>query len=311
MAEEVIVARNLTRRFGDFTAVDHVSFSVQAGEVVGYLGPNGSGKTTTIRMLLGLLLPSEGEARVLGCDVVRQAEIIRRQVGYMSQKFALYLDLTVGENLAFYAGVYGERRRARLEEVLDLIGLRALERERVSDLSTGWRQRLALGTAIVHRPRLLFLDEPTSGVDPAARRAFWDLIYALADEGVTALVTTHYMDEAEYCGRVGIMRQGRLLAIDTPSALKAAALPGLAWDVFVDADEAQRGARLLMALNALDTCPWVLRAGLVSDHLRAITPQDVTRAALEAYLSENGIPHPRAEQVQPTLEDVFLALAAH
>ncbi len=310
MAEEVIVARDLTRRFGDFTAVDHVSFTVQAGEVVGYLGPNGSGKTTTIRMLLGLLLPSEGEARVLGYDVVRQAEHIRRQVGYMSQKFALYNDLTVGENLAFYAGVYGERQRARLEEVLDLIGLRPLERERVSNLSTGWRQRLALGTAIVHRPRLLFLDEPTSGVDPSARRAFWDLIYALADEGVTALVTTHYMDEAEYCGRVGIMRQGRLLAMDTPSALKATALPGLAWDVSVEAAEAERGARLLLALNALETCPFVLRAGLAGDHLRAITPPEVSRADLVSYLQEKGLPQPQAERVEPTLEDVFLALAA-
>jgi ABC-2 type transport system ATP-binding protein len=310
MAEEVIVARDLTRRFGDFVAVDHVSFSIQAGEVVGYLGPNGSGKTTTIRMLLGLLLPSAGEARVLGYDVVRQAEHIRRQVGYMSQKFALYHDLTVGENLAFYAGVYGERRRERLEEVLDLIGLRALEHERVSDLSTGWRQRLALGTAIVHRPRLLFLDEPTSGVDPAARRAFWDLIYTLAAEGVTALVTTHYMDEAEYCGRVGIMRQGRLLAMDTPSALKASALPGLAWDIFVETGEAERGARLLRALDALEACPWVLRAGLVGDHLRAITPAEVTALTLQTYLSEKGVASARAEPVEPTLEDVFLALAA-
>jgi ABC-2 type transport system ATP-binding protein len=175
---EVIVAKNLTRRFGDFTAVDHLSFTVKAGEVVGYLGPNGSGKTTTIRMLLGLLLPSEGEARVLGFDVVRQSEQVRARVGYMSQKFALYYDLTVGENLAFYAGVYGERSRQRLEEVLDLVGLRSQERERVSNLSTGWRQRLALGTAIVHRPQLLFLDEPTSGVDPTARRAFWELSIA-------------------------------------------------------------------------------------------------------------------------------------
>lgn len=312
MDEEVIVARNLTRRFGEFTAVDHISFSVNAGEVVGYLGPNGSGKTTTIRMLLGLLLPSEGEARVLGYDVVRQAEQVRARVGYMSQKFALYHDLTVGENLAFYAGVYGERSRARLEEVLDLVGLRQLERERVSNLSAGWRQRLALGTAIVHHPRLLFLDEPTSGVDPTARRTFWDLIYTLVADGVTALVTTHYMDEAEYCGRVGIMRDGQLLAMDTSTALKVSALPGLAWDVFVEAEgEAGAGtAPLLAVLNALETCPCVLRAGLAGDHLRAITPPDVDAGTLQARLAETGITGIRLETVEPTLEDVFLALAS-
>jgi len=309
----VILAENLTRRFGDFVAVDHVSFSVQRGEVVGYLGPNGSGKTTTIRMLLGLLLPSEGSARVLGYDVVSQSEEVRACSGYMSQKFALYHDLTVGENLAFYAGVYGIRQRERLAEVLELMGLRELERQRVSELSTGWRQRLALATAIVHRPQLLFLDEPTSGVDPAARRAFWDLIYELVEQGVTALVTTHYMDEAEYCGRVGIMRDGRLLAMDTPTALKEKALPGLAWDVFVEMQAAQGESQspLLRALNALLECPCVLRAGLVSDHLRAITPHEVTADTLLASLAEAGIAGSRVEQIEPTLEDVFLALAAH
>ena len=176
MGEEVIIAKNLTKRFGDFTAVDHISFSAYAGEILGYLGPNGSGKTTTIRMLLGLLLPTEGSAAVLGYDVRQQSELIRLNVGYMSQKFALYNDLTVRENLVFYAGVYGVLDRKRLAEVLQMLGLQSLERERVGNLSTGWRQRLALGTAIVHRPKLLFLDEPTSGVDPNARRAFWDLI---------------------------------------------------------------------------------------------------------------------------------------
>ena len=301
MPEEVILARNLTKRFGDFTAVDHISFTVSAGEVVGYLGPNGSGKTTTIRMLLGLLHPSEGEATVLGYDIIRQSERVRERVGYMSQKFALYHDLTVGENLAFYAGVYGVDERTRLEEVLDLIGLRSLESERVSDLSTGWRQRLALGTAIVHQPRLLFLDEPTSGVDPTARRAFWDLIYNVVAQGVTALVTTHYMDEAEYCGRVGIMRDGKLLAMDTPSALKHSALPGLAWDVFAQP--------LLPALAALQHCSCVLRAGLTADHLRAITPFDTKASILQASLREAGLRIERIELVEPTLEDVFLALA--
>jgi ABC-2 type transport system ATP-binding protein len=301
MAEEVIRAHNLTKLFDSFTAVDHISFSVAAGEVVGYLGPNGSGKTTTIRMLLGLLRPSEGEATVLGYDIVRQSERVRERVGYMSQKFALYHDLTVRENLAFYAGVYGVRDQSRLVEVLDLIGLHSLEAERVSNLSTGWKQRLALGTAIVHRPRLLFLDEPTSGVDPTARRAFWDLIYTVVALGVTALVTTHYMDEAEYCGRVGIMRDGKLLAMDSPSALKQHAMPGLTWDVFAQP--------LLPALRTLEQCPCVLRAGLTGDHLRAITPSDANAETLHNSLREAGIQVERIELVEPTLEDVFLALA--
>jgi ABC-2 type transport system ATP-binding protein len=301
----VIQARELTRRFGSgpeaFTAVDSVSFSVQAGEVVGYLGPNGSGKTTTIRMLLGLLRPTQGEATVLGYDVVRQAEQVRARVGYMSQKFALYHDLSARENLAFYAGVYGVTDPRRLEEVLELVGLRAMQNERVQALAAGWRQRLALGTAIVHRPRLLFLDEPTSGVDPGARRAFWDLIYLLVEQGVTAMVTTHYMDEAEYCGRVGIMRAGKLLAMAPPSELKEKALPGKAWDVFA--------SPLLPALMALEKCPGVLRAGLSGDHLRTITPAPVEAAQLLAALEAAGIVGGRIEPVEPTLEDVFLALA--
>ena len=299
---EVIRTQDLTKRFGDFTAVDHVTFTVKTGEVVGYLGPNGSGKTTTIRMLMGLLLPSEGSAQVLGYDVVIQSEQIRERVGYMSQKFALYHELTVVENLTFYAGVYGIRERKRLQEVLALVGLVEQARERVSELSTGWKQRLALATAIVHRPQLLFLDEPTSGVDPTARRAFWDLIYTLVDQGVTALVTTHYMDEAEHCGRVGIMRDGQLLAIDTPSNLKETALPGLAWDVFAKP--------LLPALNRLGSYPGVLRVGLVGDHLRAITEARVKEKALDKHLKEAGISVSHLERVTPTLEDVFLALAA-
>jgi ABC-2 type transport system ATP-binding protein len=298
---EVITVTNLTKKFGDFLAVDHISFTVNAGEVVGYLGPNGSGKTTTIRMLLGLLTPTDGQARVLGFDSARQSEQVRQHSGYMSQKFALYQELTVSENLAFYAGVYGIRDQARLEQVLALTGLRDHARERVSNLSTGWKQRLALGTAIVHRPKLLFLDEPTSGVDPTARRAFWDLIYEVVAQGVTALVTTHYMDEAEYCGRVGIMRNGKLLALETPSVLKETALPGLAWDI--------TATPVLAALDALEHCTCVSRAGLAGDHLRAITPANISADFLRARLAEKGIREVQIEQVTPTLEDVFLALA--
>lgn len=309
----VIQAENLTRYFGDFLAVDHVSFKIKPGEVVGYLGPNGSGKTTTIRMLLGLLRPSDGSASVLGYDVVSQSEPLRARVGYMSQKFALYFDLTVHENLAFYAGVYGIRDRVRIDQVIDLVGLRGQENQRVAGLSTGWRQRLALATAIVHEPRLLFLDEPTSGVDPRARRAFWDLIYELVEHGVTALVTTHYMDEAEYCNRVGIMRNGRLLAFDTPSALKTEALPGLAWDVLLEgtSETGMQASSLPMlhVLNALQGCPCVLRAGLVSDHLRAITSPDMTQAGFQDALQQIGVTNVQLEVVEPTLEDVFLSLA--
>jgi ABC-2 type transport system ATP-binding protein len=297
----VIHVENLTRRFGSFTAVDHISFDVRAGEVVGYLGPNGSGKTTTIRMLLGLIRPSEGRAQVLGYDIERDTERLRAECGYMSQKFSLYDELTVWENLTFYAGVYGVNQRTRLREVLGWVGLVGQEKQRTTALSSGWRQRLALAIALIHRPRLLFLDEPTSGVDPSARRAFWDLIYTLSEQGVTVLVTTHYMDEAEYCGRVGIMRAGKLLAMDAPSALKAQALPGSAWDVFA--------APLLDALAVLERAPGVLRAGLAGDHLRAITSADVDEAALRATLTSAGIVVQQVERVEPTLEDVFLALA--
>jgi ABC-2 type transport system ATP-binding protein len=197
MSLPVIYVENLTRRFGDFVAVDHINFEVNAGEVVGYLGPNGSGKTTTIRMLLGLLEPTEGEATVLGFDAFKQSEEVRARSGYMSQKFAIYDDLTVLENLTFYGGVYGITDKARIAHTLEQVGLQGHEPTLTRSLSAGWRQRLALAIALVHEPKLLFLDEPTSGVDPTARRAFWDLIYELAESGVTILVTTHYMDEAE------------------------------------------------------------------------------------------------------------------
>jgi ABC-2 type transport system ATP-binding protein len=292
----------LTKRFGDFTAVDRVSFDVPAGEVVGFLGPNGSGKTTTIRMLLGLLLPTAGSAEVLGFDIRRDAERIRERVGYVSQKFALYYDLTVIENLQFYAGVYGTADPGRIREVLQLVGLEPFRRSMVGSLSTGWRQRLALATAIVHRPKLFFLDEPTSGVDPTARRAFWDLIYRLVEQGTTALVTTHYMDEAEYCGRVGILSGGRLLALDSPGALKRDALPGSAWDVYAEP--------LLPALAALAACPLVSRAGLAGDHLRAITPAGTEESDLRERVLPSGIVLTKLEKTEPTLEDVFLSLTA-
>jgi ABC-2 type transport system ATP-binding protein len=311
MAEIVIDVQKLTKRFGDFTAVNHVSFQVERGEVLGYLGPNGSGKTTTIRMLLGLLLPTEGDALVLGKSIRTQAEEIRPQVGYMSQKFALYDELTMRENLDFYAGVYGvpgKERAGRVREVIASLDLGGRENDQVGDLSGGWRQRLALGCALVHHPKLLFLDEPTSGVDPSARRVFWDLIYGLASQGVTIFVTTHYMDEAEHCHRAGIMFRGNLLALDTPSGLKTSALPGAAWDVSPD----HGGASLVTALTALHDVPGVVRAGLASDQLRVITaPNTHTSESLLNVMKNAGFPDAKVEQVEPTLEDVFIALAGH
>lgn len=309
MSEAVIRVENLTRRFGEFVAVDHVNFEVGAGEVVGYLGPNGSGKTTTIRMLLGLLEPSDGSATVLGFDAFKQSEQVRARAGYMSQKFAIYDDLTVLENLTFYGGVYGIRDKARITRTLELVGLRGHDSTLTRTLSAGWRQRLALAIALVHEPKLLFLDEPTSGVDPTARRAFWDLIYELAEGGVTILVTTHYMDEAEYCERVGIMRDGKLLAMDTPSNLKRDIIPGDVWEVYADPLEA--------GLEVLPELDGVLRVALAGDHLRVITERGKPVLSRVEGRKEDLLKSLKAKNVnvkdvivgEPTLEDVFISLA--
>jgi ABC-2 type transport system ATP-binding protein len=301
MPDPVVVTENLTRRFGDFVAVDGVSFSVYPGEIVGYLGPNGSGKTTTIRMLLGLLEPTQGRATVLGYDAFRQSEQVRMRAGYMSQKFALYDDLTVLENLTFYGGVYGIHDRKKIAATLSMTGLHGHEKQRVGGLSAGWRQRLALAIALVHSPKLLFLDEPTSGVDPSARRTFWDLIYELAGNGVTVFVTTHYMDEAEYCGRVGIMREGKLLALDAPAELKKRVVPGDVWEV--------RAVSLSDILDVGDRLQGVLRVGLTGDHLRMITRSGMSRKEIQASLADCGVKGSTIERGDPTLEDVFLSLA--
>ncbi|MBP1764495.1 MAG: Sulfate-transporting ATPase [Firmicutes bacterium] len=220
--------RNLTRKFGDFIAVDNVSLHVKPGMIYGFLGPNGSGKSTTIRMICGLLEPTEGSGSVLGLDIVRDSEAIKHKIGYMSQKFSLYDDLTVMENLKFYAGMYSlsnKEMKNRIEEVLQMAGLGRCKEEFARYLSGGWKQRLALGCAILHKPPILFLDEPTGGVDPKSRRLFWDIIYDMALQGVTIMVTTHFMDEAEHCDEIGFIFEGRLIASDTPSILKAS-LPG-------------------------------------------------------------------------------------
>ena len=246
MNDFAVIAENLERRFGSFVAVDRVSFQVSRGEVFGFLGPNGAGKSTTIRMLCGILAPSGGAATVAGFDVHTQPELVKTQIGYMSQKFSLYQDLTVEENIDFYGGIYRipvETRRRRKEWVIEMSGLADHRRSLTATLSGGWKQRLALGCAILHEPPVVFLDEPTSGVDPISRRRFWDMIYDLAGRGVTVFVTTHYMDEAEYCNRLGLIYRGGLIALGTPHELKSelarpdGSLPSLE-EVFVERIEA-------------------------------------------------------------------------
>lgn len=218
-----IEAKNLTKRFGDFTAVDAISFSVARGEIFGFLGANGAGKTTAIKMLIGLSRPTDGEASVAGFDVYRETEKIKENIGYMSQKFSLYEDLTIAENIRFYGGIYGLNRRLialKTVEITEELGLEEYAHRLVGDLPLGWKQRLAFAIAGVHDPKIIFLDEPTGGVDPATRRQFWEMIYAAADRGVTIFVTTHYMDEAEYCNRISIMVDGRIEALGSPAELK-------------------------------------------------------------------------------------------
>jgi ABC-2 type transport system ATP-binding protein len=301
MTESIIRVENLTRKFGNFVAVDNISFSVQAGEIVGYLGPNGCGKTTTIRMLLGLLQPTSGSARVLGFDAFAETEEVRSRCGYMSQKFALYDDLTVLQNLEFYGGVYGVKKGEPIFRTLNLIGLQDHRQVLTRSLSAGWRQRLALGIALVHSPRLLFLDEPTSGVDPLARREFWELIYQLAESGVTTFITTHYMDEAEYCHRVGLMRSGKLLAFDSPTHLKHSALKGDAWDV--------SSGSMAQTAAVLEHLPECLRVSLLGDQVHLLTRKAQTDIhAIHRFLSTNGVVDASVTPGELTLEDVFMHL---
>jgi ABC-2 type transport system ATP-binding protein len=301
----VINVQGLTKRFGNFTAVDGVTFDVREGDIVGYLGPNGSGKTTTIRMLCGLMQPTAGSATVLGVDVVHHPEDVKSRIGYMSQKFALYDDLTVRENLEFYAGVYDvpeEKVKERLAEIYSMAGLEGRINSRTSTLSGGWRQRLALGCALVHNPPLLFLDEPTSGVDPVARREFWDLIYQLASTGTTIFVTTHYMDEAEHCSRVGFMHDGLLLAFDSPHDLKKHHLQGEAWSIEV--------SPLLEAVELLNKLPGIAQARLHGDLAQVIVAAGQwTPETLTTRLAGEGLAVAGLQLVEPTLEDVFTLLA--
>jgi ABC-2 type transport system ATP-binding protein len=300
----VIEADRLTRRFGAFTAVDGVSFDVERGEIFGYLGANGAGKSTTIRMLIGLLAPTAGRAVVAGHDVARDPEGVKGAIGYMSQKFSLYLDLPVAENLRFFGGAYGlagAELARRTDEVLELTGLGAHRRETTGSLPGGIRQRLALGSAVLHRPSIVFLDEPTAGVDPVARRSFWRLIRELSQGGTTVFVTTHYLDEAEYCRRIGLMADGRLVALDTPASLKRTWVPDRVLTV--------RGRGPGAVPEALRALPGVRAAEPFGAalHVRvdpATWDRDSLRRAVEAQVG----PGVAVEEVEPSLEDVFLAV---
>jgi ABC-2 type transport system ATP-binding protein len=304
VSEPAIVADRLTRRFGAFTAVDAVSFEVAQGEIFGYLGANGAGKSTTIRMLTGLLAPTGGSARVAGHDVAAEPEAVKASIGYMSQKFSLYLDLPVEENLLFFGGAYGLSGgplRARAAALLERTGLADLRGATTGDLPGGTRQRLALACAIVHEPSLVFLDEPTAGVDPAARRDFWRLIRELAAAGTTVFVTTHYLDEAEYCRRIGLMVDGRLVALDTPAALKRTWVPDL---VLVARGRALAGAAAALRARAGVRAVAPFGAGL---HVR-VDPAALGAREVAEVLQAAGASDVKVERAEPTLEDVFLAV---
>ena len=303
MSEPAIVARALTRRFGSFTAVDAVSFEVPVGEIFGYLGANGAGKSTTIRMLCGLLTPTSGSARVAGLDVAADPRAVKSSIGYMSQRFSLYLDLTVRENLEFMGGAYGLARREvarRIDEVVGLADLGGVRDAITGSLPGGVRQRVALANAILHHPRIVFLDEPTAGVDPFARRNFWKLIRGLASGGTTVFVTTHYLDEAEYCRRIGLMVDGRLIALDTPAGLKRTWVPER---VLI-----ARGRQLRAAAAALRERPGVAAVEPFGAALHVrVDPTRWDADRVGATLRESGAIDVLVEPGEATLEDVFLA----
>ena len=299
-----VVIHELTKRFGDFVAVDRLNLTVRKGEIFGFLGPNGAGKSTTIRMLCGLLKPSAGRALVAGYDVSRDPEAVRQNIGYMSQKFSLYNDLTVIENLRLFAGLYSVPATDlsyRMQWALEMANLKGREKLLTRTLPGGWKQRLALGCAVLHRPPILFLDEPTSGVDPISRRQFWDLIHQIAQEGVTVFVTTHYMDEAEYCNRLALIFRGKIVALGTPTELKRSSMKGEL--LLVECHP------LGSAVEVLQSAPLVMDAAVFGDALHLVVA-DASAAApsVRGYLYDRGISVSRIEKIRPSLEDVFVSL---
>ena len=301
-ASPAVRVTGLTKRFGAFTAVDDVSFEVEAGEIFGFLGPNGAGKTTTIKMLTGLLHPTSGAAEVTGLTIPRDLEALKSRIGYMSQLFSLYADLTVEENIDLFAGLYGvrgERLKERKGWILEMAGLGAQVGRLTAELPLGFKQRLALGCAVVHGPPILFLDEPTSGVDPVARRGFWDLIYDLSEAGTTVFVSTHYMEEAEYCHRLALMNRGRLIALDSPAALRDSMVEPL---LELRTDDAPR------AVEVVRNLPGVVEASMYGRALHVLVADERAAApVLEQALADAGLTLRSLRRIQPALEDVFVA----
>ncbi|MGZ5439413.1 MAG: ATP-binding cassette domain-containing protein [Candidatus Aminicenantales bacterium] len=302
MTEKAIEVKSLTKRFGDFTAVDAVSFEVDRGRIFGFLGANGAGKSTTIRMLCGLLDPTSGTAEVGGFDIRREPERVKRAIGYMSQKFSLYEDLTVIENIRFVGGAYGLSKKTvdgRLPWILEMAGLRGRERSLTRTLSVGWKQRLALGCAVLHEPRIVFLDEPTGGVDPASRRRFWELINDLSDQGTTVFVTTHYLDEAEYCNDIRLIHAGRIVAGGSPQELKTKVIQNPILEVATD--------RTVEAMEILQKEPWVIDTSIFGTSLHVgVGDEEEGRRLVRERLDQAGIAVLRIDRILPSLEDVFI-----
>jgi len=304
MTSFAVEVEDLVKIFGTFVAVDHIYFQVKKGEIFGFLGPNGAGKSTTIRMLCGLLMPTSGKGRVAGLDIMKEPEKIKQVIGYMSQKFSLYEDLTVMENLHFFGGIYGLSgtfQKEREEKALEMAGLKELRDRITRTLAVGWKQRLALGCAILHEPSILFLDEPTSGVDPISRRNFWSLIQQMGEKGVTTFVTTHYMDEAEYCDRLALIYQGKIVALGTPSELKLKTLSQGVMEVECNP--------LIPALDILKKEPWISEAAIFGDTLHVIAQEGFdSENEITNLLQRHGILLKRKGWIRPSLEDVFVSL---
>jgi ABC-2 type transport system ATP-binding protein len=301
-----VEVEDLGKTFDDFIAVDHIHFQVKKGEIFGFLGPNGAGKSTTIRMLCGLLMPTTGKGRVVGFDIMKEPEKIKQGIGYMSQKFSLYEDLTVMENLHFFGGIYGlsgTLQKEREEQVLEMAELKEFRDRMTQTLAVGWKQRLALGCSILHEPSILFLDEPTSGVDPISRRNFWNLIQQMGERGVTTFVTTHYMDEAEYCDRLALIYKGKIIALGTPSELK--------WKTITQGVLEVECHPLIAALDLLQKEAWISESAVFGDSLHVIGEEgrDLEREVI-LLLQKHGIHLKRMERIRPSLEDVFVSLIA-
>jgi ABC-2 type transport system ATP-binding protein len=298
-----VIVEDLVRVFGRFVAVDHISFSVPKGEVFGFLGPNGAGKSTTIRMLCGIIVPTSGRGAVAGYDILLESEQIKERIGYMSQRFSLYEDLTVEENIEFYGGVYGVAN-ARLAErkrwILEMANLTERARSLTGELAMGWKQRLALGCALVHEPEILFLDEPTAGVDPISRRSFWDLIYTVAGQGVTVFVTTHYMDEAEHCDRLGLIYRGKLIALGSPRQLKERYVAGALLEVHAQP--------AMAALDLLARAPAAKEVAIFGAAIHVVADSEAAIQPIRRALELGGVTVGRIETIAPSLEDVFVAL---